>query len=212
MSTPVETGEPEKRRLTKAGRRTRERIVETAAELMFHRGAGGTSIPDIQAAAGVSASQIYHYFGDKQGLVLAVINHQTDAKLAQQRPLLDSLDSIEALREWCDTAGDRQDAMGCEGGCEIGSLAGELADGDQAARTVLVAAFDRWETPIRLGLARMQSRGELSENADVAALAAALMAAIQGGMLLSQVRRSSTAYRQATSAVIDHIESYLVRC
>ncbi|MFF3501617.1 TetR/AcrR family transcriptional regulator [Streptomyces sp. NPDC003247] len=211
MSTPGKTEEPEKRRLTEAGRRTRARIVETAAELMFHRGAAGTSIPDIQAAAGVSASQIYHYFGDKQGLVLAVIDHQTDAKLARQRPLLDSLDSIEALREWCDEAGDRQDAMGCEGGCEIGSLASELADSDQSARTGLVAAFDRWEAPIRSGLARMQERGELSESADTAALATALLAAIQGGMLLSQVRRSSTAYRQAVSAVIDHIESHLVR-
>lgn len=207
----MKAGEPEKRRLTKAGRKTRERIVETAAELMSHRGAGGTSIPDIQAAAGVSASQIYHYFGDKQGLVLAVIDHQTDAKLAQQRPLLDSLDSSEALREWCDRAGDRQDAMGCEGGCEIGSLASELAERDQSARTGLAAAFDRWEDPIRSGLARMQARGELSESADIAALATAVLAAIQGGMLLSQVRRSSTAYRQAVSAVIDHIESHLVR-
>ncbi|CAL9443955.1 hypothetical protein SUDANB146_04212 [Streptomyces sp. enrichment culture] len=57
----------------------------------------------------------------------------------------------------------------------------------------------------------MQARGELSERADTDALATALLAAVQGGMLLSQVRRSSTAYRQAVSAVIDHIESYLVR-
>ena len=211
MGTSVRAGEPEKQRLTKGGRRTRERIIEAAAELMFHQGARGTSIPDIQAAAGVSASQIYHYFGDKQGLVLAVIDHQTDAQLARQRPLLDSLDSIEALREWCDRAGSRQDARGCEGGCEIGSLASELADSDQSARTRLVSAFDRWEGPIRSGLARMQARGELSEHADTAALATALLAAIQGGMLLSQVRRSSTAYRQAVSAVIDHIESHLVR-
>ncbi|WP_420919159.1 TetR family transcriptional regulator C-terminal domain-containing protein [Streptomyces olivaceus] len=78
--------------------------------------------------------------------------------------------------------------------------------GSPGART-----FDRWEGPIRSGLARMQARGELSERADTAALATALLAAIQGGMLLSQVRRSSTAYRQAVSVVIDHIESYLVR-
>lgn len=207
----MKNSEPEQRRLTKAGRKTRERIVRTAAELMFHRGAGGTSIPDIQAAAGVSASQIYHYFGDKQGLILAVIDYQTDAKLDQQRPLLDSLDSMEALREWCDRAGDRQDAVNCEGGCEIGSLASELAETDPSARTGLATAFDRWESPIRSGLARMQARGELSESADAAALATALLAAIQGGMLLSQVRRSSTAYRQAVSAVLDHIETYLVR-
>jgi hypothetical protein len=89
--------------------------------------------------------------------------------------------------------------------------AGELADSDQSARIRLVSAFDRWEGPIRSGLARMQARGELSERTDTAVLATTLLAAIQGGMLLSQVRRSSTAYRQAVSAVIDHIESYLVR-
>ncbi|CAL9551374.1 putative HTH-type transcriptional regulator YxaF [Streptomyces sp. enrichment culture] len=211
MNTPVRADRPEQPRLTKAGRRTRDRIVETAAELMHQRGVGGTSIPDIQSAAGVSASQIYHYFGDKQGLVLAVIDHQTDARLAQQRPLLDHLDSIEALREWCDRAGDRQDAAGCEGGCEIGSLASELADTAPAARTGLAAAFDRWESPIRSGLERMKARGELNEHADPAVLATALLAAIQGGMLLSQVRRSSTAYRQAVTTVIDHIESYVVR-
>jgi AcrR family transcriptional regulator len=206
----VKNSEPEQRRLTKAGRKTRERIVRTAAELMFHRGAGGTSIPDIQAAAGVSASQIYHYFGDKQGLVLAVIDHQTDSKLTAQQPLLGSLDSVAALREWCENAALRQDAAGCEGGCEIGSLASELADRDPSARAGLVSAFDRWEEPIRSGLTRMRERGELSGDADTAALATALLAAVQGGMLLSQVRRSSTAYRQAVSAVIDHIESYVV--
>ncbi|WP_254404874.1 TetR family transcriptional regulator [Streptomyces sp. AC627_RSS907] len=51
-------GRAHHRAQTRAGRRTRERIIETAAELMFHRGAKGTSIPDIQAAAEVSASQI----------------------------------------------------------------------------------------------------------------------------------------------------------
>lgn len=211
MNSPGDVKGPEGRRLTKPGRKTRERIIEAAAELMFHRGVGGTSIPDVQSAAGVSASQIYHYFGDKQGLVLAVVDFQTDTKLDQQRPLLDNLDSIDALRAWCDRAADRQDAVGWVGGCEIGSLASELAETDPLARTDLAASFERWEAPLRSGLARMQARGELSEHADVTALATALLAAIQGGMLLSQVRRSSTAYRNAVSAVIDHIESYVPR-
>ena len=196
-------------RLTRKGQATRDRIVAAAAGLMFQKGVAGTSTDDVQTAAGVNTSQIYHYFGDKRGLVLAVINFQTDAKLDQQRPLLDNLDSIGALRTWCDNAADRQDAMGCVGGCEIGSLASELAETDPSARTDLSASFDRWELPIRSGLARMQARGELSERADVASLATALLAAIQGGMLLSQIRRSSTAYRHAVSAVIDHIESYV---
>ncbi|MFD8263398.1 TetR family transcriptional regulator C-terminal domain-containing protein, partial [Streptomyces griseoluteus] len=152
-----------------------------------------------------------HYSAQTPALCLGDIHNHPHTRLPHPRPLLHNLDSIEALREWCDRAGSRQDARGCEGGCEIGSLVGELADSDQSARIRLVSAFDRWEGPIRSGLARMQARGELSERADTAVLATALLAAIQGGMLLAQVRRSSTAYRQAVSAVIDHIESYLVR-
>jgi TetR/AcrR family transcriptional repressor of nem operon len=175
---------------------------------MFLRGVAGTSIPDIQAAAQVSASQIYHYFGDKQGLVRAVIEHQIEATLNGQRPILDHLDSFEALRAWCAAAAARQESRDCEGGCEIGSLASELAESNDATRGDLVAAFDRWETPIRAGLRRMQERGELRADANVEELATAMLAAMQGGLLLSQLRRTSDAFSQATSAVIGYIETF----
>ena len=72
------------RRLTRRGRETRERIVAAAAELIFERGVAETTLEDIRAAAGVSGSQVYHYFEDKQALVRAVIDHQTDAVLDTQ--------------------------------------------------------------------------------------------------------------------------------
>ena len=56
-------------RLTAKGLATRERIVAAAAQLMFERGVAGTSTDDVQAAAGISASQLYHYFDDKRALV-----------------------------------------------------------------------------------------------------------------------------------------------
>ena len=60
-------------RLTRKGQATRDRIVEAAAGLMFRQGVAGTTTEQVQAAAGVSASQIFHYFGDKRALVRAVI-------------------------------------------------------------------------------------------------------------------------------------------
>jgi AcrR family transcriptional regulator len=197
-------------RQTESGRRARERIVEVAADLMYQHGVAGTSIPDIQDAAHVSASQIYHYFGDKHGLVRAVIEYQIAAVLDMQRPFLEDLDTFDALRAWCDSVAERQESHDCKGGCEIGSLASELVDASETARADLVAAFARWEEPIRRGLSRMQDRGELRRDADVQALATALLAAVQGGLLLTQVRRSSTPLRQVTSAVIDHIETFAV--
>jgi TetR/AcrR family transcriptional regulator, transcriptional repressor for nem operon len=190
---------------TEGGRRTRDRILRTAAELMFQQGVAGTSIPDVQRHAQVSASQIYHYFRDKKGLTAAVVDYQNTRKLEQQRPLLDHLDSIEALRDWCERAAVRLDAVHCAGGCEIGSLASELSDIDPTARVGLAAGFDAWQTAIESGLCRMRERGELAADEDVASLAVALLAAIQGGMLLSQVNQDATPYRRAVNVVIDHI-------
>ncbi|MFC3501587.1 TetR/AcrR family transcriptional regulator [Micromonospora krabiensis] len=211
--TPVDTAPaggapPAAPRLTAAGRRTRDRIVRTAADLMFRKGVAGTSIPDVQQAASVSASQIYHYFGDKSELVRAVIRHQLERTLDGQRPLLERLDSIEALRAWCAAAVEVQEQRGCTGGCAVGSLASELAESCEAMRGDLVAAFDRWEAPIRDGLRRMRQNGTLTAEADVDRLATAMLAAIQGGLLLTQVRRSTEPFRAATDAAIGYIETF----
>src|ERR1700743_3971741 len=96
----AETGDG--RPLTRRGRETRGRIVAAAAELMFENGVAETTLEDIRSAAGVSGSQVYHYFEDKQALVRAVIDHQTDVVLAGQGDHLDHLDTIDGLRAWRD--------------------------------------------------------------------------------------------------------------
>src|SRR4051794_3565378 len=141
--------------LTRKGRQTRERIVEAAARLMFEHGVAGTKTSDVQQAAGVSGSQLYHYFEDKMALVRAVIAFQTEAVLANQQPFLGRLDSIAGLRAWRDMVVGFQQMLGCAGGCPIGALAGELAETDPQSRELLVAGFARWEDAIREGLRAM---------------------------------------------------------
>src|SRR3984885_14092008 len=106
--------------VTRKGRATRDRIVAAAATLMTARGVAGTSTEDVQAAAGVSASQIYHYFGDKHSLTRAVIGHWSDAILGFQQPLLARLDGIDALRNWAAVIVDVQRASDFRGGCPLG--------------------------------------------------------------------------------------------
>ena len=74
-------------KLTRRGRETRERIVAAAAELMFKDGVAGTTVDDVKDAAGVSSSQIYHYFTDKKALVLAVIDYQSETIVGAQEPM-----------------------------------------------------------------------------------------------------------------------------
>jgi hypothetical protein len=52
----------------------------------------------------------------------------------------------------------------------------------------------------------MQERGELGPEADPDALAYALLAAAQGGYLLTQAHRDARGLQAALGAAIDHIE------
>jgi AcrR family transcriptional regulator len=194
-------------RLTRKGQATRDRIVAAAAGLMFERGVAGTSTDDVQLAAGVSTSQIYHYFGDKKALVRAVIAHQTQAVLDAQQPLLSQLDSLDALHAWRDAIVELQRGYDCRGGCPIGSLGSELAEIDPVARADVAAGFERWEAAIRDGLRAMHDRGDLRSDADPDQLALATLTALQGGLLLTQVRRDTVALEAGLDAMLDHIRS-----
>lgn len=196
------------RPLTAKGRATRERIVAAAADLMHERGVAGTSNEDVLAAAGgVSPSQLYHYFGDRRSLVHAVIAHQTALVLGFQEPILVALDSFEALEAWRDVVVELQATRNCTGGCPIGSLASELAETDPDARGELRGGFERWESAIRTGLLAMRERGELRPEADCDYLAVALLTALQGGLLLTQVRRDTRALEAALTAMIERIRA-----
>ncbi|HEV2639137.1 MAG TPA: TetR/AcrR family transcriptional regulator [Actinocrinis sp.] len=198
-------------KLTRKGQATRDRILAAAAGLMHERGVAGTSTEDVQLAAGVNPSQLYYYFKDKRALVAAVIAYQTESVVGCQE--LSRLDSVEALRAWRDFAVQLQHDKQFVGGCPIGSLGSELAEADDLARGLLAAAFARWQAAIRAGLRDMQERGELppGPRADPDKLGLAVLAALQGGLLLTKVRRDTLALEAALDTTLDQIESLIVR-
>jgi TetR/AcrR family transcriptional regulator, transcriptional repressor for nem operon len=193
------------RRLTRKGEQTRRRIVAAAAQLMYERGQTEATLEDLRTAAGVSGSQIYHYFADKQELLLAVIEHQTEAVLQAQMPHLGQLDSLAGLRRWRETLVEYQRRMQCRGGCPIGSIGAEVAENNPEARLAVASGFRRWESAIRDGLRAMHGRGELDGDPDDLALA--LLAALQGGLLLTQIQHETRPLEVALDTVLAHIEN-----
>src|ERR1700747_2410158 len=155
----------EPRSLTARGAATRSRIVSAAADLFYEQGVDRTSLDDVMAASGVSKSQLYHYFADKDALVLEVIARQTERVLDAQRAELEALDSLPALKAWRDAIVRLNKATQSKG-CPLGSLASELANDSEPARKRLADSFSMWRDRIENGLAKMRERGELSASAD----------------------------------------------
>jgi hypothetical protein len=123
-------------------------------------------------------------------------------------PHLASLESWKAIRTWLDALVDLQVAAGAHGGCPIGSLVGQLAETDEQTRSVLEDSFARWEEPLRSGLRSMRKRGKLKRRADPDRLATATLAAIQGGLLLTQSRRDPGQLAVAVDAAYVYLRAY----
>ena len=207
MKTLTDEGQ----KFTPKGLATRERIVEAAARLIQERGVAGTTTEEVRDAAEVSSSQLYHYFKDKMALVRAVIAYQTDAVIGAQAEFLGHLDSMQALRKWRNLLVRIQRGLRCAGGCALGTLSSEIAEIVPEFRLDLNRAFTRWEEGIRSGLRAMHARGELRKDADPDRLATALLAGVQGGLLLTQIRRNTKPLEAALDAMLDHIESLMKR-
>jgi TetR/AcrR family transcriptional regulator, transcriptional repressor for nem operon len=193
---------------TARGRATRERIVAAASELIGERGVAETSLDDVIERAGASKSQLYHYFEDRAALLRAVIVHNAEGVLSY---VGGPPDSWKAIRSSFDLLVDLQVERQACGGCPIGALVGQLAEVDDGARRELVDALGRWETRLRDGLRSMQLHGKLDQSADPKALATATLAAIQGGLILTQTRRDPGQLAIALDAAYAHLRAHAPR-
>jgi AcrR family transcriptional regulator len=183
--------------------------VDVAAKLMFEHSVAGTSIDQVRRTATVSGSQIAHYFSDKRDLTRHVIAaRRNEVIVFHTQPQLGALDSLEALQAWADACVAHADTVYRRGGCVYGSLAGELREADDEVLDDLAAGYDQWLALFRNGLTAMRGRGTLRPDADPRHLAVALVAAHQGGAIVTYATGSAEPLRTAVNAAVDYVRSF----
>lgn len=195
--------------LTARGAATRDRIVRAAADLMYIKGVHATTLDDVRAATGTSKSQLYRHFPDKDTLVHAVIALRGQQVIERETQRLGRFNSFSGLVRWRNALVAANALQNGAYGCALGSMANELSDQDEQARTLLADLFTTWEGLIAAGLARMQAKGALKPDADPGQLATGLMAALQGGYLLSNTAHDVRPMEIAIDLALEHLKSYL---
>jgi AcrR family transcriptional regulator len=176
--------------LTAKGTATRQRLIDGAAAEIREHGVAATTLDDVVARTSTSKGQLFHYFpGGREELLLAVADYEGERVLQDQQPYLSQLDSWTAWRSWRDTVVRRYRQQGVH--CPLGTLITELGRHSPAARAVTGRLIEQWESDLRAGITAMQRSGQIAPGLDAARTAAAIIAALQGGVTILMSTGSS---------------------
>jgi AcrR family transcriptional regulator len=169
---------------------TRQRVLKAAGKLFATRGYAATSISAICSASGVLPSSVYWEFGNKAGILAAVLEDSAQRWLDQSTRSV-----VRAVRERPESEGDGLSAY-------LDYMAEALAKGPDFLRLMLMVALERSHAdPRALEIIRAHRVRSVSSVARVLTLlglegsdgvtahdvAALMIACFDGGFIATQI-------------------------
>jgi TetR/AcrR family transcriptional regulator, transcriptional repressor for nem operon len=182
---------------------TRDKIVGSALELFWERGYEATGISDIVERAGVRSGSLYHFFENKEHVLVAVLKTYQAALIPHifDPPFQRERDPLERIFAVLADYRNRLLTTGFKYRCPIGSLALEVGPVSERARVLIDANFAAWRDAIASQLSQLRLR----RGNDPASLAAFVLTVMEGGVMQAAAHRSAEPYDES----IAHLRAYL---
>ena len=180
----------------------RERALRAAMLAFWRHGYETTSIADLKAAMGVTAPSIYAAFGDKKRLFLeavALYRGDVDAEAAAIRDTPSAKDAASALLAG---AVGRFTGADTPPGCLMASATASGPATSSDVQAHVVAIRREIEDHLRRRVERDVADGALPADTDATALAATVVATIQGLSVLARDGRSRRTLETVASTVL----------
>ena len=160
---------------------TRNKLLTAARHEFSKNGLAGARVVEIALRAGVNKQLVYHYFGDKDALYLAVLEWVYEEIRAQERKLnLTGLPPERAIKKLIESSFDHLDA---HPDCDLGDVAYTLQMGR--------AAFSHRRTLVCAGNADAVSALRQSESSGSGSHVQAAISVAHGISLATVVAMSS---------------------
>ncbi len=190
------------------GEQTRQHIIQQAATLFNQRGYTGSSISDVMQCTGLQKGGIYRHFQNKEQLALAAFDYaqqQSTTRLVEA--VAAETDAVRQLLAFIVAFHALTLRPPVPGGCPILNTIVDSDDGDPALRERVVAVVTGWEQLIERIVADGVAQGSMRSDIDPQAVAALLIATLEGGILLARAHHSSVYLQHA----VDHLVQYVQR-
>ena len=178
--------------------RTKRKIIEAAARLVYQNGFHATSLDMVAQAANVNRGSLYYFFRSKKNLGFAVIEHYES--LLHENYLTPSFDTEASGREKIRCLAESyarmpiQDSPCC--GCPIGNLSLELSALDEEMRMRLKEVWDGVFERIALVLAQSQAEGELPGDIAPLVYARSFFSQMQGAHIIARCSQDEASLRE----------------
>lgn len=168
---------------------TRDKILQSGAQLIHLKGYAATGLQEILQDAGVPKGSFYFYFRSKEDFGLALVEYyqQRLAELASPVTQDKTLTPLQRLSDFFTLFRNHFAQEGFVKGCPIGNLIQELGDVNAAFRTKLQTPMENLIRFVARQLHEAQERGELSEKLPAADTARFIISAWQGALLQMKV-------------------------
>jgi AcrR family transcriptional regulator len=158
----------------------RDAALQAAMLLFWRHGYEATSLSDLTQAMGVTPPSIYTAFGDKKQLFLEAVAKYLAGPVTSQSIIDDAITARAAARGLLDAAVIGFTGARTPPGCLLASAAISCSEAATDVRVELAAIRRNIEERLKNRIDRAVETSELPENTDAAALAAFVMAVIQG--------------------------------
>lgn len=175
----------------------RERMIVTAMELFQREGFRATSWRKLVQESGAPWGSAHHYFpGGKTQLGVAAVEMAAGAVKAMiERAFAPDRPAPEGVRRLFEAAARGLEQSGFRSGCPVTTVALETTPDSAPMAEACKAAFALWRAALRTGLERGGVGG-----ARAAALATAILAMFEGGLVLARAEQSTEPMREAAEA------------
>ena len=164
---------------------TKQKILETGAELIHLKGFNHTGLQEILKTVGVPKGSFYNYFRSKEDFGLQVIDHFVGYYTFMSRPILEdpALSPLQKIRRFLEWFMEFFKSKDYAYGCPIGNLAQEMGDLSPVFRDKLRTALETLVGTYSGMLAQAQNEGEISQDLDVREAARFLVSSWHGALM-----------------------------
>ena len=185
-------------------------MIDAALDLFHQQGVNATSIDQVLARTRTGKGQFSHYFGTKEGLVHAVLGHLHEVIERGETPTGYDVNTWKDLDGWFDQYISYQRSVGCARSCPIGTIGADVGGAPLLRGDVRL--FLQWsQGRLARFFAERKAAGELVPSADPEALADFCIAVMQGGMLLTKMKRDTDMFEGAAAQARAYLRSLRVR-